>query len=563
MVSARSRRLMLGLLCFPAVSATPRVPHLDALAEGLERQTGTRQLQVVAEPEVGFLPSSSRSEELLERGSASGGQASTSGRQLQETVSERRRRQREERREREGTDSRGPPQSVILILLACATFFCLCTWHWRRVGNTESAGASCICVLLWLFPIGVYIYSNIDWDPMLVWLEGVWDAIGNAVLMLCGVCCLCACCAALLSEDEITVGMMVRLDGDDTEWTVAERNVLAHKWVDDSELNREFFVHLHQPAHYDGTGKFWSSADMWTTNRKLDQADLEEARDRANMQKKEKKMRDQRRAERAAAEPNYTVEFDIGSLFFFTVHEKKKKKKKKHKKDPEERRTQKKEMMVPPGMRVRLAGDSTVWTVAYYPSEYDRIELIRLRHESFPDVGDVWTTRGKLDDASVEQKKKMTRKKKKKKQQLASGMKLVSDDGSEWTVIDVQNGRANIEREDDTGQIHRQWTALDQLRRVKQFASGDRVTWTKSDDDIPIGLVGEVQGPAHDGRLRVEFNGRGFNIRPDELVLATTKESEETRGPSESFEVDVDQSSSDDDTHTANPVSNGGSAGSN
>ena len=64
MVSSRRlvATLMLGLLCFPAVSATPRVPHLDALAEGLERQTGTRQLQVVAEPEVGFSPSTSRSE---------------------------------------------------------------------------------------------------------------------------------------------------------------------------------------------------------------------------------------------------------------------------------------------------------------------------------------------------------------------------------------------------------------------------------------------------------------------------------------------------------------------
>jgi hypothetical protein len=55
-------------------------------------------------------------------------------------------------------------------------------------------------------------------------------------------------------------------------------------------------------------------------------------------------------------------------------------------------------------------------------------------------------------------------------------------------------------------------------------STGDRVTWTKSDDDIPIGLVGEIQGPAHDGRLSVEFNGRRFNLRPEELVLATTKE---------------------------------------
>eukprot|EP01046_Picozoa_sp_COSAG06_P026536 COSAG06_NODE_2287_length_7155_cov_20.776927_8_plen_350_part_00 len=58
-------------------------------------------------------------------------------------------------------------------------------------------------------------------------------------------------------------------------------------------------------------------------------------------------------------------------------------------------------------------------------------------------------------------------------------------------------------------------------------STGDRVTWTKSDDDIPIGLVGEVQGPAHDGRLSVEFNGTRFNFRPEELVLATATTSDE------------------------------------
>ena len=43
------------------------------------------------------------------------------------------------------------------------------------------------------------------------------------------------------------------------------------------------------------------------------------------------------------------------------------------------------------------------------------------------------------------------------------------------------------------------------------------MTRTKSDDDIPIGSVGEVKGPAHDGRLSVEFDGTRFNFRAEEL----------------------------------------------
>lgn len=45
------------------------------------------------------------------------------------------------------------------------------------------------------------------------------------------------------------------------------------------------------------------------------------------------------------------------------------------------------------------------------------------------------------------------------------------------------------------------------------------MTWTKSDSDVPWGAVGQVLGPAHDGKLQVRFNGNDFNFRPEELHL--------------------------------------------
>jgi hypothetical protein len=72
------------------------------------------------------------------------------------------------------------------------------------------------------------------------------------------------------------------------------------------------------------------------------------------------------------------------------------------------------------------------------------------------------------------------------------------------------------------------------------LSKGDRVTWTKSDDDVPIGSVGEVKGPAHGGRLSVEFSGTRFNFRPEELTLATSPHYGPLRRPttSSTFEVE-------------------------
>ena len=50
-------------------------------------------------------------------------------------------------------------------------------------------------------------------------------------------------------------------------------------------------------------------------------------------------------------------------------------------------------------------------------------------------------------------------------------------------------------------------------------SKGDRVSTTKSDDDILAGSVGRVRDPTHDGKLNVEFsNGKRFNMLPEELT---------------------------------------------
>ena len=51
---------------------------------------------------------------------------------------------------------------------------------------------------------------------------------------------------------------------------------------------------------------------------------------------------------------------------------------------------------------------------------------------------------------------------------------------------------------------------------------GDNVFWSKSDDDVPEGLVGQIVLEKSNGRFRVRFpNGKEFNFKPDELEKAT------------------------------------------
>ena len=72
----------------------------------------------------------------------------------------------------------------------------------------------------------------------------------------------------------------------------------------------------------------------------------------------------------------------------------------------------------------------------------------------------------------------------------------------------------------------------DDFVEVEGTSVGDFVSWTKFDDDIPKGSVGQVVLVKENGRRRIRFlSGREFNIKQEELKLVDDPVSDDIADP--------------------------------
>jgi len=105
-------------------------------------------------------------------------------------------------------------------------------------------------------------------------------------------------------------------------------------------------------------------------------------------------------------------------------------------------------------------------------------------------------------------------------------------EGSVGNIVELRLWKVKSEFDDS-----KYWSLLaqqNQLMRRAGFSSGDKVTWTRNDDDIAPGTVGEVvalkdasyQGTSWGSVIKVKFPKGTWNFKPSQLEAATGDEEE-------------------------------------